>query len=182
MKIQLFKAAIVVSQMSLLLLAGAGCESALVPVEPPAHIDNTGGSSAYVYYAPAKVDVLPLTEFAPPGDNTQGPKLKVYVSLLDPFGSQIKAPAAFRFELYQRLARSAKPKGKRIVIWPDLDLTAPAKNNHHWRDFLRAYEFELAFESKTNQSYILQTTCLCPNGKRLLAEFDLKPYKPAMRK
>ena len=173
MKIQFSKAVIVISQMFLLLLAGVGCESTPIMVEPPSRTGNVGGSSVYIYYAPARIDILPLTEFTLSGED-QAPKIKVYVSLLDPFGSQIKAPAVFRFELYQKVLRSADPKGKRIVIWPDVDLTAPAKNNQHWRDFLRAYEFELAFELPNSHGYILQATCLCPNGKRLLAEIDLK--------
>lgn len=168
------KTVAVISQMFLLLLAGAGCESMPATVEPPAQNNNVNELSIYTHYAPEKIDVLPLTEFTQTGDNTQATKIKVYVSLLDSFGSQIKTPAVFRFELYQRVPRSAEPKGKRVVIWPDIDLTAPDKNNRHWRDFLRTYEFELPFEPQSNQSYILQATCMGPNDKLLLAEFYLK--------
>jgi hypothetical protein len=94
--------------------------------------------------------------------------------LLDSFGSQIKSPGIFRFELYQRALRSAKPKGKRVEIWEDIDLTEPAINHEYWRGFLMAYEFDLPFELDVNQSYILQVTCLCPNGRRLSDEFALK--------
>jgi len=37
-----------------------------------------------------------------------------------------------------------------------------------------ANEFDLPFELDVNQSYILQVTCLCPNGRRLSDEFALK--------
>ncbi|MGD8786858.1 MAG: hypothetical protein PVJ60_05500, partial [Phycisphaerales bacterium] len=57
---------------------------------------------------------------------------------------------------------------------PDVDLTDPAKNNEYWRDFLRAYEVNLPFESTGNQSYILEVTSLCPNGRRLSSEFILR--------
>lgn len=173
MKIPFSKAVVVISQMFLLLLTCVGCESTPIMVEVPSRASSADGSSVYIYYAPARIDILPLSEFTESGED-HAPKIKVYVSMLDPFSSQIKAPAVFRFELYQKVLRSADPKGKRIVLWPDADLTAPSKNNQHWRDFLRAYEFELPFELQNSRSYILQATCLCPNGKRLLAEIDLK--------
>ena len=127
----------------------------------------------YVDYGPVRIDVLPLTEFEPGRGLDAAGKIKVYVSLLDKFGSEIKAPGVFRFELHQYVERSARQKGRRIAIWPDVDLTDPAENNRYWRDFLRAYLFELDFELQANQRYMLQVTCLCPSGKRLSEEFTL---------
>ena len=162
------------------LLAGAGCQWPMLHPEPSTKTDNDLNKlSVYTHYAPAKIDILPLTEFIGIGD-TQRPNINLYVSLLDSFGSQIKSPCVFRFELYQRVQRSAEPKGKRIIIWPDIDLIEPAANNKYWRDFLRAYEFNLPFELPANQSYILQVTCLSPNvpnARRLSAEFFLKSTK-----
>ena len=129
--------------------------------------------SAYSRFAPDRITIMPLTEFINT-DNIRQISIKSYVSLLDSFGSQVKSPGIFRFELYQRALRSAEPKGKRVVIWEDIDLTEPALNHEYWRDFLRAYEFDLPFELDVNQSYILQVTCLCPNGRRLSVEFALK--------
>lgn len=155
-------------QMLLLLLGGAGCGPANTESSPKAD----SGFNPLSEYGPAKVDITPLTEFA--GDGEKSSKIKVYVSLLDAFDCQIKAPAVFRFELYDRVPLSADPKGERILIWPDIDLNDAAKNNEHWRDFLRAYEFNLPFEPKTGNTYILQVTSLCPNGRRLSADFTLK--------
>ena len=59
----------------------------------------------------------------------------------------------------------------------DFDLSEPAANNRNWRDFLRAYEFNLPFEPPPDRSYILEVTCLTPNGKRLAAECPLKQPK-----
>ena len=151
-----------------LLLAGAGCEPP--DAELPSRANS--GFNQLSEYGPVKVDIMPLTEFT--GDSEKPAKIKVYVSLLDAFDCQIKTPAVFRFELYDIGPRSAEPKGKRILIWPDIDLNDAVKNNEHWRDFLRAYEFNLDFEPESNQSYILQITSLCPGGKRLSAEFTLK--------
>ena len=153
-----------------LLLVEAGCEPAAVELPAP-----TGSSSNLPSaYAPAKVDILPLTEFVTASDALDASKLKVYVSLLDPFGCQVKSPGVFRFELFEYVQRSAEPKGRRIIIWPDIDLTECSENNNHWRDFLRAYEFDLDFGPQRNQTHILQVTCLCPSGKRLSADFALK--------
>jgi len=166
-------------------LVGAGCEQPPIPSEPPAKADNDFNRfSIYTRYASVKINILPLTEFVDVGDAQQAKinppsvwRINLYVSLLDSFGSQIKSPGIFRFELYERVLRLADPKGKRVFIWQDIDLTDPVKNNDHWRDFLRAYEFNLPFEPGGNQSYILQATCLCPSGKRLSAEFALKRTK-----
>lgn len=128
---------------------------------------------AYAGYSPMKIDILPLTEYTAADNSPGSAKIEVYVSLSDSFGSQIKTPGIFRFELYERVPRSAEPKGKRIIHWPDTNLTNIAENENHWRDFLRAYEFILPVESQTNQNCILQATCICPNGKRLSAEFTV---------
>ena len=155
-----------------LLLVGAGCE----PV-PSESLSETAQLSVYTRYTPVKIDIMPLTEFIWVGDDEEPSKIRVYVSLLDAFDCQMKTPAVFRFELYEYIQRSAEPKGGRIIIWPDIDLIDTVENNQHWRDFLRAYEFNLDFEPESNQSYILQATCLCPDGKRLSAEFGLKHTK-----
>ncbi len=135
-------------------------------------ITNSSPGKIIAAYAPAKVEIMPLTEF----NFTIDPQhIKVYLSLSDSFGSRIKAPGKFRFELYEYVPRSAKPKGKRIAIWPDYDLTDPSQNNRYWKDFLRSYEFKLDLDSDTTAAnYILQSTCLCPAGRRLSDEFTIR--------
>ncbi len=125
-------------------------------------------------FGPAHIEILPLTELiAPP--NGQGSVLNVYVSLLDVYSEKIKAPGTLRFELYEYVQRSAEPKGQRVAIWPDINLTNPSENQRHWRDFLRAYEFDLVTEASRNRAYILEATCLSLSGKRLSTEWHLKP-------
>ncbi|MFZ0034755.1 MAG: hypothetical protein WAK60_07195 [Sedimentisphaerales bacterium] len=163
------KAIAVTVQMFLLLLGGVGCE----PVDVESSSAAGSGFNQLSEYGPVKIDIMPLTEFT--AENGEKPsKIKVYVTLLDAFDCQIKTPAVFRFELYDRASRSAEPKGRRILIWPDIDLNDAAKNNGHWRDFLRAYEFNLPFEPESGKSYILQVTSLCSSGRRLSAEFVLR--------
>ena len=163
--------------MPVFFLINAGCEQSAPPsqaeVEPKTDLDKP---SAYLRYAPAKIDIMPLTELVP-ASGAQVARINLYVSLLDEFGFQIKSPAVFRFELYDYVQRSAESKGKRAVIWADVDLTDPVSNNGYWRDFLRAYEFNLPFEQAGNQNFILQVTCLCPNGSRLSSELMLRRTK-----
>ena len=157
------------------LLSAVGCESMQRGVGASGERD-----SAFIYthhYAAEEIDIMPLTEFVGGSGEQDWSKIKVYVSLLDSFDCQIKSPGVFRFELYEYIQRRAEPRGRRVVIWPDVDLTEPVESNEYWRDFLRAYEFDLDFEPESNQSYILQVMCLCPNGRRLSAEFGLGPTK-----
>ena len=165
----------------ILLFVEAGCEPAQVGIkkngQPLKSINDCNEVSFYARYTPEKIDIVPLTEYSGDSDAGEESKIKVYLSLLDSFGYQMKSPGIFRFELYERVPRSAEPKGRRIGIWPDNDLTDVVENNRFWRDFLRAYEFSLPFDSETNQNYILQATCICPNGKRLSAEFALTQAK-----
>ena len=135
---------------------------------PPAPVIASNG------FAPTQVEILPLTELV---NGEQGTQLNAYVSLLDAFGEKVKAPGTFRFELYEYVQRSAEPKGQRLDIWPDIDLNDPAENQKYWRDFLRAYEFAFATAVASNQTYVLEVTCLCPNGKRLTAVWGLRPEK-----
>ena len=154
-----------------------GCASpSRSPQAPPETNSGVDLSPFYTRFAPTKIDILPLTEFTL-GGGGQRTRLTLYVSLLDAFGSQIKSPAIFRFELYDYVQRSAEPKGRRTTIWPDIDLTDPTANNDYWNDFLRAYRFDLPLEQPGNQDYILQVTCLCPNGSRLSADFVLRGTK-----
>ncbi len=157
----------------IMLLAAFGCEP--IADQFPR---SASSFSYYAQYTPVKIEIIPLTEFiyvGEEGDDTM--QLRVYLSVLDDFNSQIKSPAVFRFELYERIPRRAEPKGRRIIIWPDFDLNYPSENNKYWRDFLRAYEFNFDFHPEQGTDYILQATCICPNGKRLSNEFAILPAR-----
>jgi len=133
-----------------------------------------GGVPPCARYGPARVDIIPLTSLVAASDASHNSTINAYVCLVDSFDSQIKSPAVFRFELFERLHRSTDPKGKRFVIWPDIDLTNPALNNNHWQDFLRAYMFSLPMSKPHADACILHVTCFCPSGKRLSADFAVK--------
>jgi len=131
-------------------------------------------AALYARYGPARIDILPITTINPATSSAGDYSINVYVCLLDSFDSQIKYPATFRFELFQQVQRSNEPKGKRILIWPDINLTEPVMNNKCWQDFLRAYLFSLPLEKPAFETTILQVTCISPSGKRLTADFPIR--------
>jgi hypothetical protein len=152
----------------------AGCQSRSSSLASATDTDNgLDGVVPCTRYAPERIDIPPLTEYVP-ADQTHRPRINLYVSLLDPFGCQIKSPGIFHFELYEHVQRSAKPKGKRLAMWPAVDLTDPFTNNEYWQDFLRAYQFTLPLDQSNSSSHILQVTYFCPTGKLLTSEFTLR--------
>lgn len=182
--------------LCLALFSGCGRQQAAPPgpaqrgpgngaaVNPPSesrdHIPpgSDRGPQSATGFAPAKISVLPLTELSVPAGTGPGATLTVYVALLDAFGVQIKAPGVLRFELYDHVPRSSEPKGQRIAIWPDIDLTRPADNHKCWRDFLRAYEFNFDLQADGTKTCILEVTCISTDGRRLSAEYTLKGAQP----
>lgn len=160
-----------------LFLFNAGCEQKSKSDDISGQTNNQLEKlSIYSRYSPTEIEIIPLTDFVRTGDSLQA-RIDLYVSLLDSFGSEIKSPCIFRFELYEKVQRSAEPKGARVMIWPDVDLTDPAINNQYWRNFLRAYEFNLPFGEASKQTYILEVTCLCPTGRRLISDYTLNAQK-----
>ena len=125
-------------------------------------------------FGPARIDILPITSIAPASASDREAVINTYIGLIDAFDSQIKSPVIFRFELFQRLQRSADPKGKRLIVWPDIDLTDPTANNNFWQDFLRAYLFTLPLQKSSADNCILHVTVICPSGKRLTADFIVR--------
>jgi len=155
-----------------------GCPSPPQDTAPPAprprDVNIADSASVIIWdFAPAKVEIMPLTQITVTDDGRIG-NLVVYLSLIDSFNCQQKWPAVFRFELYHRVFRAAEQKGKRVHIWPDIELTDPARNNKYWKDFLRAYQFNLNFTPAESADYVLLATCILPNQKRLSAELPLK--------
>ena len=88
--------------------------------------EQTQGGLEHICFSPAKIRVSPVTALILPTNADGMARIRVCVALLDPFESYLKAPGTFRFELYERILRSAVPKGKRIRMWPDMDLKSAA--------------------------------------------------------
>lgn len=123
--------------------------------------------SIYIDYAPVKIGVLPLSEaFTSRGSA----KFAAYIKLSDGAGSTVKWPGVFRFELYQKNIRTAEPKGNRLILWPDIDMTEAQQNNDYWQDALGCYRFDLDLNSKKVYGNILRITFIRPDGKRITLE------------
>ena len=142
---------------------------------------NRSGFSMVKYdilkeYDPVEVRVIGLTQIVDSEFNPQRATLKAYIDLMDSFGCRVKAPGKLRIELYEYLPRSANNKGRRLMAWPDVELTDAPLNNSHWKDYLRAYQVDMTMVSRPlrGSSYILHTTFITLRGKHLTSDFRLK--------
>jgi hypothetical protein len=149
----------------------AGCQSPTAPTASPSAEPVAPAELCWGYQA-TDIRIVGLSGFSEERYGQIGSQMEVVVEMLDSFGMRIKSPGVFRIELYEYLPRSNDPKGKRVFAWPDADLTRPSDNNTVWRDFLRAYRFDLSMDLRPviPSSYILEVTCLTPTGKRFTAQ------------
>jgi len=102
-----------------------------------------------------------LTEFVRLPDHPQV-HLKAMTELLDASGQSVQLPCIWRFELYHFVPRSSEPRGFRITLWPDVDVTATAEDDTHWEAFLKGYEFYLPLEEELQpgKKYVLEVTAM----------------------
>lgn len=128
-----------------------------------------------------RTHIIGLTSVKPDPDDKSSSVLTVYLSLHDSYDSSIKGPAIFTFELFEYVPRSPNPKGMRLYLSEEFDLSGLTANNEYWEDFLRAYKFPLDVEiiSDASVTYVLQVTCVTPDGRRLVESFYLNKKKDA---
>ena len=105
-----------------------------------------------------RVSISAITEFV---QGSEGPQIKTLVEFSSASDLAVKTPCTFRFELYEFQPVSSDPRGRRVVIWPTIDLNDPHMIERHWKDFLRGYEFFLPLEFTPRQGgkYVLEVTC-----------------------
>ncbi|MBC8379618.1 MAG: hypothetical protein H8E62_10630 [Planctomycetes bacterium] len=135
-----------------------GCES------PVAQSSGPSGPQGFTI---ERVRISALTDFVVSKEDPEKSEIKTFVELLDAYDSELKKPCIFRFELYEYKPMSSDPRGKRLIIWPDMDLTGPLENSRHWKDYLRAYEFylPLGFSPTAETNYLLEVTCLVGDSR-----------------
>ncbi len=125
-------------------------------------------------YGPRQIQIMHWTEIAGQDAGASPFKIRIFVSLLDAYGIQIKSPGTFRFELYERTRRSAQIRGRRIILWDDVPLIDAKPNQGHWDDYLRAYEFTFEIDRPlTEKDYVLQATFFQPDQSRLTTEWPV---------
>lgn len=159
-------------------ITAAGCEIPDNPANhntlPPASRQDT--TPAACVFTAERIRIIGLTEIIPDAGLGDEAVLSIYVDVFDAYDSHIKAPATFRFELYEFVPRSSDPRGNRLIIWPDIDLTDPAVNNGYWQDYLRTYNFDLQmnFRPAPETTFTLEATCTTQEGKRLSHKRQIK--------
>lgn len=175
LKGKMLKTAVVVIFAVAGLICSTGCE----PDGSAGQVSSGTGGDALGAYVASEVHIVGLTEITPVSEGPWQGKLNAYVDLVDSFGCRVKSPGVFRFELYDFVPRSSQPKGERIFFPPDIDLADVTENNKRWRDFLRAYQFELDldFSPRPDESFVLEVTFTTPDGRRLKDLFQLVSEK-----
>ena len=108
-----------------------------------------------------RINISALTEFVTDPALPDEVQLKVLLELFDAFDLPAPVPCILRFELYEFYPLSSDPRGKRLVIWPEKDLSNAENADEHWKDLLRGYEFylPLGFMPQRDKKYVLEATC-----------------------
>lgn len=151
-----------------------GCDKPSKALEPQqSQVSMTLSEISGEAYQPARVNFLPLSEIITSQTSGEPGKITAYVNLTDAAGATIKSPGTFRFELYEYNQELAESKGKRLAIWAEQDLTGFSDNTAAWRDFLRAYQFDLAFDLPADKTYVIAVTYTSSGGKRLYNQMVL---------
>ncbi len=163
---------------AILIFHALGCEkprTVITKTQINDNAENIDVMAVYSQYHPEKLKITPLTTLIK--TNEDDIKLRIYVNMLDSIGLRVRSPAIFRFELYQHIQRTGTSKGKRVAIWPDININLDEENQKYWKDFLRSYEFILPFPYPADIKYVLLLTCITPDGKRIYTEFSQLNYK-----
>ena len=134
-------------------IALTGCKTAQVPTQTD--IQRREDLSI------KRIRISALTEFVTDPARPDEFQLKVLIEFLDAFDSPAPMPCILRFELYEFHPLSSDPRGKRLLIWPEQDLSNTKKADEHWKDLLRRYEFYLPldFTPAQGKKYVLEATC-----------------------
>jgi hypothetical protein len=163
---------IIIFQLSLVLIFLSGCDVQFPASDLPGEkaVHNTRS------YIAENIRIMGLTEIVTGQGTGEAAILKVYIDLMDSFERRMKSPGVFRLELYEFVQRSSDPRGSRLFIEPDIDLTDPVVNDKYWQDHLRTYHFNLPldFVPTPGSAFIIEATFIRPGGKRLNDKFHLK--------
>lgn len=147
----------------LLLCCLMGCETGPTP--------EAMRTSPAAGFPVASVQLAGLTQFVDRREENEPQKIRAFVELRDVYDSKLKAPATFRFALYEYVPHRSDPRGKHIQTWPDFRLINPHTNHLYWRDYLRAYEFTLDVRPPvaSQRDLLLEVTCTTPQQRRIYA-------------
>ena len=139
--------------LSLAAFALIGCEMPESPGQSP--VDGPGSAAV------GRVQISPLTEFIASPEKPGSCQLKVLLEVFNAQGLPVSIIGTVRFELYEFRPLSSDPRGRRLSIWPELDLGNAADAENYWSQLLRGYEFYLPvdFTPGSGKKYVLEVTC-----------------------
>lgn len=125
-----------------------------------------------------QISISALTEFAMDPDQPDRVQLRVLVEPLVVSDSSVPAPCIFRFELYEFHPRSSDPRGNRLLLWPQKDLSRQENAEKHWDELLRGYKFDLpvGFMPTQNKKYVLEVTCI--SGSKRHSDLHEVQFRP----
>lgn len=85
----------------------------------------------------------------------------------------------FRFELYEFMPLAANPRGKRLMLWPQIEPGLSRADNPNWRRHLEAYEFILPIEPKPAvKVFLAEVTAMGKDGLRRSAVLKVNAGRP----
>ena len=117
------------------------------------------------------VRLLTLTAFEPDVPD-EGTILRVFVQPAD-----ADAGATYRFELYELKPYNTNPRGRRLMLWPEIAAVRRTDSTTHWRPHVGAYEFELPMHTPSDgQRLVLEVTALLEDGTRQSDMLTLTMY------
>ena len=129
-----------------------------------------------------RIHISALTEFVTAPAHPDAVQLKVLLEVFDAFDSPTPMPCILRFELYELRSLSSNPRGKRLLIWPEQDLSNAENAGEHWKNLLRGYEFYLPLDGFTPQrdrKYLLEATCFA--GRKRRSDLFRVQFQPPLR-
>lgn len=106
--------------------------------------------------------LLALTVLESDSDD-QGKVVRAFVQPTD------TAPVQwYRFELYERMPYDVNPRGKRLLLWPEIEPGLPRPDNAQWHQRLGAYEIALPVTEPIpkEKRLLLEVTALTADGRR----------------
>lgn len=120
---------------------------------------------------PWSINIHPLSGTRAFDDPAGAQGIEARIEARDVYGDTTKAFGDFRFELYEFVPNSPKPKGRRLAMWSE-SVVQPEANLRHWDSINRWYVFKLqCYEPlPPGKQFVLSVVFSSPFTQRLFKE------------
>lgn len=150
----------------------------------PTVVDEDARRSMLALLMPSRIEIVePFTRVTSFNQTTTPDGIEVLlqaVNSLDNPGLMIAGD--IRIELYEYLAASADPKGRRLEHW-NVELSTAKQQREHWNHVTQMYEFRLRVDTAVipdAKQYVLAVTYNSPLGDHLMDTCTIG-YRPTTR-